>query len=249
MSSFYRQMVNKRLKNRKKGKLSLKNGNARMISLKQIDAALGLLGLNRSDLAEQMVINKSTLNSYFTGKSAVPSKRLGEIQKWFENAGVVFTEQGGVNPNTSDIVTYEGKQGFQAFMDDVYETAKKQGGDIYLFNSRPRLWHEWLGVEWYEMHSKRMQALGDKINVKITVQEGDNVLLLKTAKHKWFPRGLYKNKIFYAYGSKLGFLDFGKDSLRIIVIKQHEFADIFRVLYDVAWENVATEVPQENSHG
>ena len=95
------------------------------------------------------------------------------------------------------------------------------------------------------MHSKRMKALGDKINVKITVEEGDDVLILKSAKHKWFPQGLYKNKIFYAYGSKLAFLDFNEDALKIIVIRQKEFTDIFRVLYDVAWENVATDVPQK----
>ena len=216
-----------------------------MITIRQIDAALGLLGLSRSTFAGEMGLNKSTFNSYFTGKAAIPSDRLGEIQKWFERAGIVFTEQGGVNPNTSDIITYEDKQGFQSFMDDVYETAKTEGGDIYLFNSSPRLWHEWLGEEWYEMHSKRMKTLGDKINVKITVEEGDDVLILKTAKHKWFPKGLSKNKIFYAYGSKLAFLDFNENSLRIIVIKQKEFSNIFRVLYDVAWENVATDVPQQ----
>lgn len=216
-----------------------------MITLRQIDGALGLLGLNRSALAEKIGVNKSTLNSYFTGKASIPSGRLGEIQKWFENAGIVFTEQGGVNPNTSDIVTYEGKHGFQVFMDDVYETAKKYGGDIYLFNSRPRLWHEWLGEEWYEMHSARMKELGNKINIKITVEEGDDVLILKSAQHKWFPKGLYKNKIFYAYGPKLGFLDFSDDGLRIIVVHQKEFADIFRVLYDVAWTNVATDVLQK----
>lgn len=215
-----------------------------MISIRQIDAALGLLGLSRSEFSQEIGLNKSTFNSYFTGKASIPSGRLGEIQKWFEGAGIVFTEQGGVNPNTSDILTYEGKQGFQAFMDDVYETAKQCGGDIYLFNSSPRLWHEWLGEEWYDMHSKRMRALGDKINVKITVEEGDDVLILKTAKHKCFPKGLYKNKIFYAYGSKLAFLDFNEDKLRIIVMTQKEFSEIFRVLYDVAWDNVATDAPQ-----
>lgn len=214
-----------------------------MITLRQIDAALSLLGLNRSDLAEELGINKSTFNSYFTGKATIPSGRLGEIQKWLENSGIAFTEQGGVNPNTSDIVVYEGRQGFATFMDDVYETAKKFGGDVVLFNSRPSLWYEWLGKEWYDMHSKRMKALKDRVRVRITVEEGDDFLILKSAEHKWFPKGLYKHKIFYAYGPKLGFLDFSDDNVRIIVIKQKEFADIFRVLYDVAWDNVATDVP------
>lgn len=217
-----------------------------MITIRQIDAALGLLGLSRKEFAAEIGINTSTFNSYFTGKAAIPSSRLGEIQKWFEGAGIVFTEQGGVNPNTSDIVTFEGKHGFQAFMDDVYETARKHGGDIYLFNSRPRLWHEWLGEDWYAMHSDRMKKLGERVNVRIIVEEGDDFLILSSAKHKWFPKGLYKNKIFYVYGPKLAFLDFKDDAVRIIVIDQGEFADIFRVLYRVAWDYVATEIPSES---
>ena len=215
-----------------------------MITLRQIDAALGLLGLSRSDLAEQLNINKSTFNAYFTGKSKIPSARLEEIQKWLENSGLVFTEQGGVNPNTSDIIIYEGRQGFKTFMDDVYETAKKYGGKIYLFNSRPKLWYDWLGEEWYEMHSQRMKDLGSKVTVKITVQEGDDFLILKSAAHKWFPKGLSENKIFYAYGPKLAFLDFDDENIRISVIHQKDFSDIFRTLYDVAWENIATDVPE-----
>ncbi|HEU4838027.1 MAG TPA: hypothetical protein VFS88_01295, partial [Micavibrio sp.] len=46
------------------------------------------------------------------------------------------------------------------------------------------------------MHSQRMNALGDKINVKITVQEGDDFLILNSAQHRWFPKRLSKNKIF-----------------------------------------------------
>ena len=218
-----------------------------MISIEQIRAALGFLDLSRTAFAEQFGMNSSTFNSYFTGKSAIPSGKLGQIQKWFEGAGIVFTEQGGVNPNVSDIITYEGKQGFEAFMDDVYDTAKREGGNIYLFNSRPKLWYDWLGKEWYDMHSARMQALGDKINVKITVEEGDDFLILKSANHKWFPKGLYQEKIFYAYGSKLAFLDFNQDSLKIIVINQREFTDIFRTLYDVAWDSVATDVPEKGN--
>jgi hypothetical protein len=215
-----------------------------MITIRQIDAALGLLGFNRSDLAEQMGFNKSTFNAYFTGKAQIPSGKLGEIQKWLENSGIVFTEQGGVNPNTSDIVVYEGKQGFATFMDDVYETAKRHGGGVYLFNSRPKLWYDWLGKDWYDMHGARMKALGDRVQVKITVQEGDTFLILGTAKHRWFPKGLAKDKIFYAYGPKLAFLDFQDEGLRISVVNQKDFADIFRVLYDVAWENVTLDIPE-----
>ncbi len=208
-----------------------------MITLKQIDAALGLLGFNRSYLAEQMGVNKSTLNSYFTGKAAVPSDRLREIQKWFEGAGIVFTEQGGVNPNTSDIITYKGRQGFKAFMDDVYETAKRHGGDICLFNTQPSLWIKYLGSEWYDMHSARMAKISDRLRVRIAVRESDQSFILSTAEYRWIPKDKWQEKTFYAYGPKLGLLSFGQDEIKIIVINERELAEGFRVLYEIAWQN------------
>lgn len=208
-----------------------------MITLRQIDAALGLLGMSGSDFADKIALNKSTFNSYFTGKASIPSGRLGEIQKWFEGAGIVFTEQGGVNPNTSDIITYEGRQGFQTFMDDVYETAKKYGGDICLFNTQPTLWPKYLGEEWYAMHTRRMKGLGDRIRVRIAIRESDESFILPIAEYRWIPKDKWKDIIFYAYGPKLGLLNFQEDNIRITVINETELADSFRVLYEIAWEH------------
>lgn len=208
-----------------------------MITTRQIDAALGLLSRSRKEFAEEFGINASTFNSYFTGKASIPSGRLGEIQKWFEGAGIVFTEEGGVNPNKSDIVTYEGKQGFEAFMDDVYETAKEHGGDICLFNTEPSLWIHHLGAEWYSMHNDRMAKIADKLNIRIALNENDTSFILSSATYRWIPKQKWKDKTFYAYGPKLGLLSFHGDNIKIMIIHEKELADSFRVLFDIAWDN------------
>ena len=216
------------------------------ITAQQLRSARAFLNLSLKDVSAATAIGTGTLSDLEQEKTANPrSGTLDTLRLYYETHGIEFTQSGGVRPNLATTKIYEGRQGFQMFMDDVYETAKEFGGNIYLFNSRPRLWHQWLGEDWYKMHSERMKDLGDSINVKIVVEEGDDVLILKTAQHKWFPKGLYKNKIFYAYGPKLAFLDFDEENVRIIVIRQQEFAEIFRVLYDVAWENVAIDLQGE----
>ncbi len=214
------------------------------VTSQQLRSARAFLNLGLKDVSVATGVGTGTLSDLEQEKTANPrSGTLDTLRSFYETSGLEFTQSGGVRPNLATTRVYEGKLGFESFMDDVYNTAEEFGGNIYLFNSRPRLWHEWLGESWYKMHSERMKALGDKINVKIIVEEGDDVLILKTAQHKWFPKGLYKNKIFYAYGPKLAFLDFDKNNIRIIVIRQQEFAEIFRILYDVTWENVATDIP------
>lgn len=216
-----------------------------LITSAQCRAARALLNWSQPDLAQKCNIHVQTISNFEQNSSSPTKTTLNKIQQVFENSGIVFTDQGGVNPRVSDIVVYEGKHGFEAFMDDVYETAKKYGGTVYLFNSRPRLWYEWLGEDWYAKHSERMSALGNRIKVKITVQEGDHFLISKFAEHRWFPKRLSKGKIFYGYGPKLGLLDFQGESLKISVFQHKDFADIFRALYDIAWDNVSIEIPKK----
>jgi transcriptional regulator with XRE-family HTH domain len=214
-----------------------------MITIRQIDAGLALLGLNRSDLAVALGLNKSTLNAYFTGQSSIPSGRLGEIQKWLENSGIVFTDKGGVNPNTSDVIIYEGKQGFETFMEDVYQTAKQFGGEICLHNARPDNWLKWLGAEWNEMHTNRMLEIKQKIDFKITAGHNNYNLIGKHAEYRWLPDDMWNEQSFYSYGDRIALLHFEEDSLKIVVFRNIQFAQGFRSLFNVTWDRIAMKIP------
>lgn len=209
----------------------------------QCRAARALLNWSQPDLAQRAGIHIQTICAFESENSTPTKTTLSKLTTAFENEGLVFTPQGGVNPNVSGIIRYEGKFGFMAFMDDVYDTARKYGGDICLFNSKPKLWYEWLGEEWYQAHAKRMAALGSRIKVRITVQEGEDFFILGIAEHRWFKRDLWKEKVIYVYGPKLAFLDFSDSNVRIMVLNQSEFSDSVRVLYDIAWET-ATSAPE-----
>lgn len=210
------------------------------ISASQCRAARGLLNWSQPDLAQRCGMHVQTISS-FEQEIGSPTKRtLQKISQTLSMAGIDFSDEAdGVRRALDKISKFHGRDGFKSFMDDVYETAKEHGGDICLFNSKPRMWLQWLGEDWYSMHAERMKALGDKIRVRITLQEGDTVFILPIAEHRWFGMDNWKEKMFYAYGPKLAFVDFSNNDVNIMVLNQQEYAQSFRILFDIAWENVA----------
>lgn len=207
-----------------------------MITVRQIDAALALLGLNRSELAGSLGLNKSTLNAYFTGQSAVPSGRLGEIQKWLEGGGIVFTEDEGVKLNKAEIVRYENQQGFVSFMTDVMKTAKHGGIDICISNVSEADWENNLPKEFAENYRKEMKKVKG-LKSKIMVKETDDFLTATDfAEYRAVPATTFSDDAcFYAYGEKLALITFHEGSVQIVVLRNKKFADSFRTMFYAIW--------------
>jgi hypothetical protein len=130
---------------------------------------------------------------------------------------------------------------------DVYNTSVEIGGPICLYNAKPEYWYKWLGEEWYNAHAQRMAELGNKISFHAISQEGDHMFIANSfGEYRWFPKNIFLDKSFYAYGNKLGFLNFEKDALNIFVIEQEDFTSAFRVLFNIAWEEKAMIPPKDN---
>ena len=208
-----------------------------MISPMQALLARKLLKLLQQDVGNHLGTSHVTISKIEQGAIDPPASRLRQLQEFYESRGVEFLEGNGVRERQRYTRRFEGVDGFRAFMDDVYETAREYGGDICLFNSKPGMWHRWLGEEWYAMHSRRMSELGDHIRVRIIVQKGESNFILNFAEHRWCSRMDWREKVFYAYGPKLAFLDFSKDDVQILVLEQSDFAESFRLLFDIAWEH------------
>lgn len=209
-----------------------------MITIRQIDAGLALLGLNRSNLADSMGIKKSTLNAYFTGQASIPSGRLGEIQKWLENSGILFTEDEGLKLNKAEIVKYEGKQGFVAFMTDVMEMARKGNIEICVSNVDEKNWENILPHEFAE-HYRSEMAKVKNLSSKILVKEGDSFFTAsKFVEYRSIPASLFhEDTSFYAYGDKLALITFHDDSVQIVTLKNKQFTDSFKMLFNAIWNN------------
>ena len=212
------------------------------ITTAQIRGARGILNWSQQDLAQRTGISATSIGSIENGQTTPRASTLETIRSTFERNGIEFLGLDGVKQQNDFIKTYTGTPGFRDFMDHLYETAKSYGGEIVLFNANPINWYKWLGEEWFAAHSKRMQELGDKISMKITAKKGENLFISRDfAQYKWFPDELFSDRALYAYGDNLGFVNFDKNNVSVVVLKQADFSNAFRVLFNIAWENVATQ--------
>lgn len=216
-----------------------------MPTIEQIRAARALLDWSQSDLADHSGLSQTGIARIENGTNQPNSRTLEKITAAFEKANIEFLGTSGLRKKSGEIRVLKGAQGFRDFMDDVYETAKNAGGQICLHNAKPQNWYKWLGEEWYAMHSERMKALGSKIDVRITAEEGNHLFIANSfAEYRWFPNELFNDKSFYSYGSKLAFITFGDEDVIVRVFDDTDFAEGFRILFNIAWDRVAILPPQ-----
>lgn len=222
-----------------------KNAFIMQITIKQIKLARISLGWTQLELANRSNVNKGTIVNLEKGNKNPDTETVEKIANALQKGGIEFLNHNGIRDRQDIIHRHEGVNGFKAFMDDVYETVSEQGGDICLFNSKPSLWYKYLGEDWYSMHRQRMADLGDKIRVRIIVEEGEQDFILEAAEHRWFSRDKWRGRIFYAYGDKLAFLNFREEKIHITVFEEADFTESFKIMFDVVWDN-ETKQPEES---
>ena len=214
-----------------------------MPTIAQMRAARALLDWSQSDLADKAGLSQTGIARIENGTNQPNSSTLEKIGAAFDAADVEFIDDSGVKKRTSEIKTVSGSEGFKQLMNDVYDAAKAGDTNICLFNGIPAEFKKWLGEEWYQMHADRMEALNTGMALKIIVEEGEKALIANNfAEYRWFPHNLFNEKTFYAYGTKLAFMDFDNDDVTIRIMEQSEFSESFRVLFNIAWDNVAVKI-------
>ncbi len=218
------------------------------ITPQQLRSARAYLDVSRNDVSDATGIGVQTLADLENGKTDSPRiSTLDTLRLYYEANGLEFTDDGGIRPNKVRVQQYEGPEGFRRFMDEVYDVAKTQGGEICLHNAKPANWIKWLGVEWNLMHTERMVAIKDHMDFKITAGHDDYQLIGKHAEYRWLPKEMWNDQSFYAYGDRIALLNFEEDSVHIVVMHNKKFADGFRSLFNVAWDNVTIKPPKKDA--
>lgn len=211
-----------------------------MPTLEQIRAARALLGWSQSDLAARAGLSQTGIARIENGTNHPNSQTLSKIEKAFDQVNIEFLSTNGVRKRTGEVRVFRGADGLKEFLTDLYITVKEVGGDICLHNAKPDNWIKWLGPDWFKMHADRMGDLKGKITYKITCEEGStNLISSGFAEYRQFPKGMSSSQCIYAFAHKLAFVNFEEDDVMIRVLEDRSFADGFRVLFNIAWENVA----------
>ena len=130
-----------------------------MINGKQCRAARALMDISQSELAERIDLTRLTIANFEKGEK-ISLNSMESITSFFDNNSIVFLPNDGVAAKPVDEVQkLYGREGFAAFMNDVYETVKKHGGEICVSNVDEKNWIEWMTKAGYKKHSERMKEL------------------------------------------------------------------------------------------
>lgn len=220
-----------------------------IITPAQCRAARALLNWSQPELAERCDIHVQTISN-FEKESGSPSKStLEKITTVLTLAGIEFDEDDGVKRSNETTKQYQGADGFRLFMDDVYETTKKQGGNLCLMNADPNLWIKWLGKDWYhDVHVPRMEELMPHMTARMIIKNKNyNFIGRRFGEYRWMPDNIWNQNSFYSYGDKIGFMNFDDSDIKIFVLKHRKFAETFSFLFHLVWDQY-TIIPDVPDH-
>lgn len=203
--------------------------------------ARAALDLSQTDLGLAVSLDKKTLSNAEGGQTNLSNESMKKLEDYFLSRGLEFTDNDGVRKSPTGLRTYKGKNGFREFYDDLYETAKTEGGHICLINGVSKYVIEALGVEGVQIQKERMNKIKKNFTYQVLVEEGDNTFFgADYCEYRWLPKEDFHNETVFVYGTKIAFATF-QDETTVTVFDRKEIADTFRLLFSLAWNQIAVK--------
>jgi transcriptional regulator with XRE-family HTH domain len=206
------------------------------LSAKQIKAARAMLDWSRAELAAACGVSEPNIIRLEAGGDG-RQDTIQKISTAFENHGIVFTINGGVEPARPELRTYTGMAGMQSFMDDVYQVIKDQGGEVVISGAVEKVFAEAMNDDFLAVHMARMEKLKN-YNMRCLIEEGNQDFTANNyCEYRWTSRDQFRPVTFYAYGNKIAFIQFDVpvDAPMIVVLQSKVITDAFRVQFEGMW--------------
>jgi len=101
------------------------------IRANQVKAARALLGLSQEDLAVLTGLSIPTIRKIEGGAISPRSRTMNAIRHAIEDAGWEFIYPEGIRRRQTEIDLCEGTEGADFFFNDIMNTVRERGGEIY----------------------------------------------------------------------------------------------------------------------
>lgn len=208
-----------------------------IVNPNQIRAARALLDWTVAQLGEKVGVGATMISAIETSRSSGSKDVLTAIIYAFQAAGVELTEDGGVRPRQNRIENYRGPEGFRAFFDEVYKTAKEHyNPKISITSNNEADYERWLGAAFDSMHMKRIAEL-KRENFRVLLRDQDTYLpCINYCDYKWVPSEQFADVSLYIYGDKVGFVEFTENDVRVTVVDNKAVTEAIRKMFDLAWD-------------
>lgn len=213
-----------------------------LINPSQIRAARGLLDWTVATLAEKVGVGTTTISAIETGRSAGSLEVLTKIVYAFQGAGVEFTAEGGIRPIQNKVTEYAGQNGFEKFLDDVYETVK-YGGDILVANVIDDVFVRSAGKKNVE-HIDRMSKIKNLKCKTLCKKNYSNFVSKNYTEYRWIDTDEFEPVPFYLYGDKLAIIIF-QPELKVFIISSSEIAKAYKNQFMTLWRHANAPIGDE----
>ena len=218
------------------------------ISIEQIRAARGLLGISQKELAEKAGISLNSLNNMERNVASPRADSLKSIRDALESDGIEFLEGNGVRPRGEllDIEKIEGTDPvdvLRKFYQEFLMAFPGGGGEVqYVGIDNGRFEH--LKKEKLRVYKEfEQEAIRRGITERLLFLEGDTSFISERNNYRWVPKELFGEIPMAIYGDNVSIVLWGPPS-RMVVIRNKSIAETFRRQFEATW-SIGTPVPDE----
>jgi transcriptional regulator with XRE-family HTH domain len=142
-----------------------------LISTRQIKAARAFIGWSRKDFADATGLSIATVRKLENLKTGcVSAHSSAAIRLAVEAEGWEFTDNEGIRRKVDGFRVYEGVDSVDAFFEDIMETVKQTGSDIYAYMKSQDTLAETLGIA-KNCKPERVDRLDKTTNIKCLLFE------------------------------------------------------------------------------
>lgn len=185
------------------------------ISSSQIKAARALVDWSQEDLSAASGLSIATVRKLELGFISPRHTTTSMIRTALERAGCEFLDQDGVRRRSDEIVTFKGADALTSFLDDVYETLQRTGGDLVMIDP-----NQYGLAAMHERELERILQNNDSSKIKCLHTEAlDLVLSTPRFEHRFISRQYVDPLPFCVYGDRLALMITGSArEMKIVVM-------------------------------
>lgn len=206
------------------------------ITTAQMRGARGLLNWSQSELSKRTGISTTSIGNIEAGNTQARETTLKIIRQAFENAGIEFIGTEGMRKRTDFIRTFEGREQFWNFYEDIYATLRDNPGEVLVNNVDERLFVNALKEEQVQQHVDRMNRL-DNVRYRLLIKENDEFQIQsKKYNYRSISAELFDSVPFYVYHNKFAIIEFNPEPY-VVVIQNNAVSKAYRLQFDTMWNN------------
>jgi transcriptional regulator with XRE-family HTH domain len=202
----------------------------------QIRAGRALLGWTQKQLAEATGLASATILSIENKTSNMSDSSAELIFKALTDGGVHFIGNTGVSLAEADFKVYEGKEGFKAFYDELYEVLKVNGGIVRISGVDENQFAAHLDEKFTNNHIERVKKL-DAIVVKAIISDGIKNTKLPYVSYKVMQSAFFTSIPTYIHGDMIAHI-LWEPELKVICIFNKDLAKAHALQFELIWEKL-----------